>query len=223
MREVGYGLLLLGLLAGCQPTPPPAPAASAPAPSEAEQLNALPPVSPHGRAPIDRSGRNQTGVASWYGPGGDGKMADGHRMDPHANVAASKTLPLGSTARVTNLATGQSATVTVEDRGPFVDGRVVDVSPQVARQLSLSHSGVAPVVVKPITVPQPSGEVKLGAGAAEATPDELARARETTQRLTGAYGSAGASGSATETASARQVRARDTKQSSGMVLGAALR
>jgi rare lipoprotein A len=107
-------------------------------------------------------------------------------MDPQAPVAASKTLPIGSTATVTNLANGRSATVTVEDRGPFVDGRVVDVSPAVASQLALKKSGVAPVVVKPITVPQPNGVVKLGAGAAEASPDEVARAAEATKRLTGA-------------------------------------
>ena len=191
-RRIAPGLILLGSLAACQHAapPPPAPASAA---SEAEQLDALPPVAPHGKAPLDRSGRKQIGEASWFGPAAGGTMADGHPMDPQAPVAASKTLPIGSTATVTNLANGRSATVTVEDRGPFVDGRVVDVSPVVASQLALKKSGVAPVVVKPITVPQPNGAVKLGAGAAEASPDEVARAAEATKRLTGA--------STTETAS----------------------
>jgi rare lipoprotein A len=112
-------------------------------------------------------------------------MADGHRMDPGTNVAASKTLPIGSTAKVTNLENGKTVTVTIEDRGPFVNGRVVDVSPQVAQQLALKKSGVAPVIVKPITVPQPGGGVKLGAGAANASPQEVAKAAHATEKVTG--------------------------------------
>jgi rare lipoprotein A len=110
-------------------------------------------------------------------------MADGRRLNPNANVAASKTLPLGTTAKVTNLDNGKTATVKVEDRGPFVDGRVVDLSPKVARDLDIRKDGLAPVEVKPITVPQPNGEVKLGAGAAEASPQEVRQAAETTEAL----------------------------------------
>ena len=68
----------------------------------------------------------------------DRKMADGRRMDPHANVIASKTLPLGSTAKVTNTETGKSTVVTVEDRGKLPAGRVADVSPHVAQELALT-------------------------------------------------------------------------------------
>jgi rare lipoprotein A len=85
---------------------------------------------------------------------------------------------------VTNLENGKTATVKVEDRGPYVDGRVVNLTPEVAENLGMKHQGVAPVVVKPIAVPQPDGGVKRGAGAAEATPPELARAAETTKSLT---------------------------------------
>jgi rare lipoprotein A len=113
-------------------------------------------------------------------------MADGRRMDPQANVIASKTLPLGSTARVTNTATGKSAVVTVEDRGELPGGRVADVSPHVARELALTKKqGVTPVVVTPITVPQPNGSVKRGVGAADASPQEVDEATAKTKGLTG--------------------------------------
>jgi rare lipoprotein A len=67
---------------------------------------------------------------------------------------------------VTNLKTNKSARVTVEDRGPYAKGRLLDVAPQVADRLGIKKSGVAPVIVTPITVPQPDGTIKLGAGAA---------------------------------------------------------
>ena len=97
-----------------------------------------------------------------------------------SNVAASKTLPLGTTAKVTNLSNGKSATVKVEDRGPYVDGRVVDLTPKVADELDMKKVGVTPVVVAPIAVPQPDGAIKLGAGAAEADPKEVDKATQET-------------------------------------------
>jgi rare lipoprotein A len=113
-------------------------------------------------------------------------MADGRRMDPNSNVAASKTLPLGSVAKVTNLENGKTATVKIEDRGPYVHGRVVDLAPKVADELQIKEKGVVPVEVKPITLPQPDGTVKLGAGAAEASPQEVTNAVEATKQMTGA-------------------------------------
>jgi len=146
----------------------------------AEALDSLPPVTPRGRrGPIDHSGRKQVGRASFYSMGFEGrKMAGVRRFDPNADNAASKTLPFGTTARVTNLENGRSAIVTVEDRGPAHGGRVLDVSPKVAKQLDITARGVAPVVVAPIAVPQPDGGVKPGAGAARATSEELRRAVE---------------------------------------------
>ena len=105
-------------------------------------------------------------------------------MNPNADVAASKTLPLGSVAKVTNLQNGKTATVKIEDRGPYVGGRVVDLAPKVADKLDFTGSGVAPVEVKPITLPQPGGKVKLGAGAADATPQEVQQAVDATRQLT---------------------------------------
>jgi rare lipoprotein A len=118
---------------------------------------------------VDASGRKEGGKASIYSPEFDGKtMADGRKLNPQANVAASKTLPLGTVAKVTNLANGKSTEVKVEDRGPFVAGRVVDLTPQAARQIGLTErKGVTPVVVAPVAIPTPDGGVKLGAGAAE--------------------------------------------------------
>jgi len=154
---------------------PPATPPVAPAVQQAIQLDQLPPVPvPHSRhPPIDHSGRKEIGRASYYARHFDGrKMADGNRFNPHANVAASKTLPIGTTAKVIDLDTGKSAIVSVEDRGPHVDGRVLDVSPTVAEYLDMKKNGTAEVVVKPIVVPQPDGGVKLGAGAAETPPWE---------------------------------------------------
>lgn len=154
--------------------------------AEARDLDRLPPVTPHGHATIDHSGRTQAGRASFYSDRfADKKMADGRRMNPNTDTAASKTLPLGTVAEVTNLENGRRAKVQVEDRGPFIDGRVVDVSPKVAHQLGMMRRGVAPVVVKPIAVPQPDGAVKLGAGAAGLSPQEMMAATSRSQALEG--------------------------------------
>lgn len=152
---------------------------------EAEKLNSLPPVAPAPAGHIDHSGRKQKGGASYYARHfANRKMADGRRMNPNSNIAASKTLPLGSVAKVTNLETGKTATVKIEDRGPYVKGRVVDLAPKVAGQLDLQEKGVVPVEVKPITLPQSDGGVRLGAGAAEASPQEVREAVKVTRELT---------------------------------------
>ncbi|MBS0418146.1 MAG: septal ring lytic transglycosylase RlpA family protein [Proteobacteria bacterium] len=119
--------------------------------------------------PPDFTAKKRMGKASFYASKFAGrKMANGIRMDPHGNNAASKTLPLGTTARVTNLETGKSAVVTIQDRGPYVPGRIVDLSPATAQQIGISRrKGVALVVVAPIAVPQRDGNVKLGAAARE--------------------------------------------------------
>lgn len=92
-------------------------------------------------------------------------MANGKRFDPRSNAAASRTLPLGTTARVTNLRNGRSARVRVEDRGPHAPGRITDVTPKVADDLGMRRQGVAPVEVAPLAVPQPDGSVRPGVGA----------------------------------------------------------
>jgi rare lipoprotein A len=96
--------------------------------------------------------KRQVGKASIYSKHFAGrKMANGERMDPAEDNAASKTLPLGTRARVTNLSNGRSAVVTIEDRGPHVPGRIVDLSPATAGQIGLSRKdGLARVEVVPI-------------------------------------------------------------------------
>jgi rare lipoprotein A len=83
------------------------------------------------------------GLASFYSEGE--KTASGEQFDPNELTAAHPSLPFGTRLRVTNVSTGRSVTVRVNDRGPFVRGRVVDVSYSAARALGMVHSGVANV------------------------------------------------------------------------------
>jgi rare lipoprotein A len=160
-RPALQGLLFL-ILSCCLST-------SIPAQSQASVNvgHASPKAMPH--SGVDRSGKARKGKVSYYGREFyRKKMADGTPMNPQSSSAASKTLPLGTTARVTNLKNGNSQVVEIRDRGPYVKDRIVDVSPKTADKLGLKKDGVAPVEVKPMEVPQPDGTVKLGAGAAEA-------------------------------------------------------
>ena len=128
---------------------------------------------PPAKVKPDLSGQKRVGKASFYAKKFAGKkMADGNKMDPHDDNAASKTLPLGTKAKVTNLETGQSANVTIQDRGPYVKGRIVDLSPSTAKKIGIDEDkGVAKVKVDPIAVPQPDGRVKPGDGAKDAKAD----------------------------------------------------
>ncbi|SHJ47457.1 rare lipoprotein A [Roseomonas rosea] len=93
----------------------------------------------------------QRGHASIYAYSLTGRrMADGNRFDPHADTVASRTLPLGSRARVTNLSTGRSVLVRVTDRGPHIRHRILDVSPGVASRLGMGRTGTAMVSVEPV-------------------------------------------------------------------------
>ena len=121
------------------------------------------------KPPADLSGRKRVGNASVYAKRFAGhKMADGERMQIEGDNAASKTLPIGTTAKVTNVETGASAIVKIEDRGPHVKGRIVDLSPSTAHKIGIdSKDGVAKVTVEPIEVPLPNGEIKAGVAAHE--------------------------------------------------------
>jgi rare lipoprotein A len=133
----------------------------------AQQPSAAEEKSTKAEAPkkLDRSGKPRRGKASFYHHKFAGrKMADGTRMDPNSNVAASKTLPLGTVAKVTNLENGKSEVVQIRDRGPYVQGRIVDLTPTTAKKLDIDDQGVAAVVVEPIKVPQADGSSKRGAG-----------------------------------------------------------
>jgi rare lipoprotein A len=120
----------------------------------------------------DLSGRTRFGDASLYAKKFAGReMADGSKMDPHGDNAASKTLPLGTRARVTNVDSGQSAVVTIQDRGPYVKDRIVDLSPSTAKKIGITQdNGVAKVRVTPISVPLPDGSTKLGTETPDSKP-----------------------------------------------------
>jgi rare lipoprotein A len=83
------------------------------------------------------------GVASFYTE--DQQTASGEKFDTHELTAAHRTLPFGTRLRVTNVATGRSVTVRVNDRGPYIPGRVVDVSGSAANELGIVESGIAKV------------------------------------------------------------------------------
>jgi rare lipoprotein A len=123
------------------------------------------------RPKADVSAQPRVGKASFYADFfGGRKMADGTPMDLNGDNAASRTLPLGTRARVTNLKTGQSAIVTIRDRGPYVHGRIVDLSPASARQIGITPKmGLAMVEVAPIRVPLPNGGVRWGDSSTVAT------------------------------------------------------
>lgn len=91
----------------------------------------------------------QTGKASWYGPGFRGKpTASGERFVPARHTAAHRTLPFGTVLLVRRTDTGKQVRVIVNDRGPFVEGRILDLSKGAARRLRMLQDGVAPVTLR---------------------------------------------------------------------------
>src|SRR5216684_3544457 len=92
---------------------------------------------------------DETGTASWYGPGFDQQLtADNEIYDMNQLSAAHKTLPLPSVVQVTNLQNGRSLRLRVNDRGPFVDGRIIDLSRRAAQMLGFETIGTASVRVR---------------------------------------------------------------------------
>lgn len=92
-----------------------------------------------------------TGLASWYGPNFNGKLtASGEVYDMHALTAAHKTLPLGTIVEVENLENNKTVRLTINDRGPFVRGRIIDLSYQGAVELGVVKKGTARVRVTPV-------------------------------------------------------------------------
>jgi len=113
-------------------------------------------------------GRSQVGGASWYGPGFHGRRtASGERFNQNAMTLAHRSMPFGTRVRVTNLRTGRSVVGRVNDRGPFVRGRIVDLSAGMARRLGIS--GVAQVRVEVLPPPERATIGDAREAAAEAT------------------------------------------------------
>lgn len=97
----------------------------------------------------------EEGYASWYGPGFYGrKTASGQRFTKHKFTCAHRKLPFGTRLQITNLQNGKSIEVTVNDRGPFIKGRVVDLSYAAAKEIGLIKAGAAPVKVKQVLLAQ---------------------------------------------------------------------
>jgi rare lipoprotein A len=109
----------------------------------------------------------EQGIASWYGVPFDGRRAsDGEIFDMRLPVAAHRTLPFGSIVRVTNLNNGLQTEVRIIDRGPFVAGRIIDLSLAAARVLNLVGTGTAPVRIELLSSPAPlAGVFTVQAGA----------------------------------------------------------
>ena len=100
------------------------------------------------------------GVASWYGPGFHGrKTASGERFDMNALTAAHRTLPFGTLVRVRSLVNGLTVDVRINDRGPFLKRRVIDLSKAAAKALGLLASGTGTKAVELFVVGQPGGAV----------------------------------------------------------------
>jgi rare lipoprotein A len=100
-------------------------------------------------APAPATRASQTGIASWYGPGFHGKAtASGVIYDQNDLTAAHQTLPLGTRVMVTNLETGSSTEVTINDRGPFAKGRIIDLSFAAGKALGMIGPGTIPVRVE---------------------------------------------------------------------------
>lgn len=99
--------------------------------------------------PAEQPGYDETGAASWYGDQFNGRpTATGERFDMHALTAAHKTLPLPGLVEVTNLANGRRIVARINDRGPFVDGRIIDLSRGSAEALGMLQAGVGEVRVR---------------------------------------------------------------------------
>ncbi len=113
----------------------------------------LPPTPPKVPVPPG-TGAIQTGIASWYGPGFHGRpTASGMIYDQGELTAAHQTLPLGTKVMVTNLNNGRSTEVSINDRGPFAKGRIIDLSYAAARSLGMIGPGTIPVRIEVVDGP----------------------------------------------------------------------
>ena len=169
-------------LAGCftsrhepEPLPPPAPTTPPPVATPPTVPDAVPKVEPlsrYGNPPYyEVFGKRyyvlsssvdylERGVASWYGPGfHEVRTSSGETYDMYAMTAAHKTLPLPAYVRVTNLENGRSVVVRVNDRGPFVGNRVIDLSYTAAARLDMLRNGTAMVEVRGIDPRAPLTEL----------------------------------------------------------------
>jgi rare lipoprotein A len=127
-------------------TPKPAPVETEPEPEEDKEALAI----PKDTKPV----LTETGLASWYGaPFHNRRGSNGEIYDMNALTAAHRTLPLGTIVRVTNVKTGSSALVRITDRGPFIEGRILDLSMAAAKKVDVWKAGVARVKLEVLKTP----------------------------------------------------------------------
>jgi rare lipoprotein A len=122
----------------------------------------------------------ERGVASWYGPKFHGNVtASGERFDMHALTAAHRTLPISTDVEVTNLRNGKSIVVRINDRGPFVERRIIDLSYAAGQALGLVGAGTELVEVRAIATAQPYGFVQVGSYSTPANAERMRKRLET--------------------------------------------
>jgi len=157
MKPVLFTVLVFALLlSGCSHRPATVAVPPAPPPSP-ESVPAVTANSPDLEIPPDSKPLfTETGIASWYGaPYHNRRGSNGEVYDMHAMTAAHRTLPLESIVRVTNLESKQSAIVRITDRGPFVEGRIVDLSEAAAKQIGMLQKGTVGVKLELLKTPVP--------------------------------------------------------------------
>jgi rare lipoprotein A len=149
---LGFLIAFVFALHGCEKKPePPPPGYPKPYRVFNEWYQPLP----------DAKGFKQKGIASWYGKDFHGKRtSNGEIYDMHAKTAAHKTLPLGTIVRVRNLKNHREIDVRINDRGPFVRGRIIDLSYTAAKHLDIVGPGTAPVEVIALGVENSGGSKK---------------------------------------------------------------
>ncbi|MGC2200571.1 MAG: septal ring lytic transglycosylase RlpA family protein [Stellaceae bacterium] len=107
--------------------------------------------------PVRPIGRMETGTAAWYNWVGS-RTSSGEILDSVTATAAHRSLPLASYARVTNLDTGRSVIVKINDRGPRTRRFIIDLSPRAASAIDVIRTGIAAVIVEPVMIEPPSGQ-----------------------------------------------------------------
>jgi rare lipoprotein A len=153
LRAIVVGSVALLALVGCGEKKRVATRYPAPPPPATAQPRVPTQVEPSDRRPALFV---ESGLASWYGaPYHNRKSATGEIYDMHQMTAAHKTLPLNSIVRVTNVASGKSAVVRINDRGPFIGDRIIDLSYAAAKAIDVWRAGVAKVRVEVLETPQP--------------------------------------------------------------------
>lgn len=164
MRKISVIPLLLAgalLLSGCshkaaRVTVPPPPSLPGGAPSSTSPTPEARIPRPRPAPPVSQPMFVETGLASWYGPPYHNRRAsDGEIYNMNALTAAHRTLPLGTIVRVTNIKTQHSVVVRITDRGPFIPGRIVDLSLAAAKAVDVWRPGVAMVRLEVLKTPAP--------------------------------------------------------------------